>query len=180
MMKRITAFFLLIILLIAFQGLEAKKSKKSGNKSWKTLKALKVIPNIKLFKDKIKKVKARYERAYILDMTPIRQALENSGVSETVTIEVRYRNKLVERLGTYEPEIKEGESGPSVSFESIAKGFRMFTNLANVSMDIGDAQTQDPNSTYAPGHLLQLWFKNAKGKVKARLKASFVFINSNY
>jgi hypothetical protein len=161
-------------------GLHGLGGKSPANKGWKKLKALKLIPNMKLFKDKVRKKKIRYERAFVLQMAPIRQALEQSGVNETVTIEVRQRSKLLERLGTYEPVLKDEDDRQVASYESIPNGFRTFVNLAGINLDPTDPQAKDPDSTFAQGHLLQLWFKNKKGKVKARLKVSFVFINTRF
>lgn len=170
-MKRLSIIIFTLILVkgMCFSGIQT-------NNAWKTLKKMKTIGVLKTYRATIQKVKKRYERGFIVELGPVREVLEKAGINEKVTIEVRHRSKLVERLGTYEPvtNVKDGES--VVSFDSIPVGIRIFKNLSRTQSDFrDDIERKRAGGIYRP-QFLQLVFKNAAGKIKVRLKVTFLYI----
>ena len=151
-----------VFLLIWTFGLWAAADDSQSGPAWESLGDIKLIQHHKLYSSKMHKGGKRYLWGYELELSPIRKVLEQAGVSETVTIEVRYRSKLLERLGTYKPKVKLEGDRQVVNFDSIPDEIRVYRNLASIKVD------------YHMDPLLQLVFKDSKGKIKARLRVDFV------
>lgn len=143
---------------------------------FKKLKKIRKIQNIKIYRDKVHKVKARYEKGYIVELSLIRDALEKAGVDETVTIEVRYKAKLKEILGTYTPVVSEKDGEKKIEFSTMPVGKRVFTNLSRVHLERVNLDYGESDAPQLLRHL-KIYFKNIKNKTKAKLNVSFLYIN---
>lgn len=168
-------------------------AKKAGPSYWKNLSKTKTIGTLKFFQDVIdKEVKIAgkmKDRYYGLDMKPVRAALEKAGVAETVTVEIRYRSELIERLGTYSPEVTNSDGQTVVSFACIPDNIRVLNkpnspvvdNTQEITSQGGyneESRSSDeaPTRSFSPSNY-NLVFKDTKGKIKAKLTVLFNQVN---
>lgn len=144
---------------------------------WKRLKNLKIIKDVKTYPNLEKKQKYPDGKLYVIEMAPIREALEKSGINEPVEIEIHSNRSLVERLGTYAPTVKTGPSKTTVRFNSIPLGLRIAANFLKMESE-GDKNRAGKGSTWGKSAFSRFYavFKNAKGKIKARLRVNFLYI----
>lgn len=178
-----TAFFFFTVTspFVSYAG----SKDKSAKKAWKKLKKVKKLIDIKYYMDdaddKVEILERESDRMYCVEMGRIRKALEDAGIKETVIIEIRTLSSLVDRLGTYTPKVEEKDGKTTVSFESIPDTVKIHTNLNQYDKRL-EVQKKDkgyaynePVRTYR-AKTLRLVFKNAKGKIKVRLLAKFLYL----
>ncbi|MCP4215398.1 MAG: hypothetical protein GY765_12120 [bacterium] len=191
-MKRVICLTVsVLMLMVLFSG--SVMAKKPKDPAWQKVKKVKLFNSVKVFDDPRTATGPIGAKRYFVELVQFRQALEEAGIKETVTMDLvsRGRSKLA-TLGTYEPKIvgekSDWSSIPKAVKVEIANSKAMSRTASGSSMS-GDSFEQGADSaTSGSGENEQdrrfllpdqgyILFKNAKKKVKARVKVKFMYVS---
>ncbi len=174
MKKTTTKLVSLLIACFMLYGLAVAGPIAAKKDGWNALKKIKMISNIRTYPADVIKVKKRLERGSVVELAPIKAALEKAGITEPVTIELRYFTRLLDRIGTFAPTAVTKDGKTAVCFDSIPLGKRIFASLSFQKTPRENLITWKGTFDDNRPKYMQLYFKDAKGKTRAKVRVSFL------